>query len=138
MENSKVHITRQKAIINGAREFQILIDDKSELTLSNGDVKSKNLSPGTYKVQVKMGRKGSAIKDIEIKAGETVHLNVSNAKEMYYTNIVIFCILFGFALVLAFGNLDDKYVFYVLGAIGVKVILEQTVLINKYFTISQE
>ena len=138
MENSKIHITRKKARINGVNEFHILIDETPELTLSNGDTKSKNLNPGTYKIQVKMGRKGSAIKNIKIKAGETLRLNVSNTKEFYYANIAKFCIVFAFAIAIVFGNLNDKYIFYLLGAIGINVILEHTILINKYLTISRE
>jgi len=138
MNPSKLRVTRAKELINGTKEYDILINKTSEFSLTNGDVKSKTLDPGTYNIQAKMGWRGSMVKSVTINPGETTQLKISNTKGFNQLNIMIFVVYFIFATGVAFGDWDNKYVYIMLGVTGLKVILDYTWLKNKYLTIEHQ
>lgn len=138
MENSKVCITRKKAIINGNRDFEVFIDEKQEMLLSNGEFKTKMLKPGRYRVQVKMGRKGSSVQEFEVKPGKPLNLNASTSMGFYYASIIKFCIVFTLSLFIVFGDVGDQYVFILLGAIGLDFILQYTLFKRSFITLKNE
>ena len=138
MNQSKLRVTRAKEFVNSAKKYDVLINKTSEFSLTNGDVKSKILEPGTYDIQVKVGWRGSVVKSVTINPEETTQLKVSNTKGFNKLNIMIFVVYFIFAVGVAFGDWDDRYVYIMLGVTGLKVILDFTWLKNKFLTIEQQ
>lgn len=138
MENSKIQVSRDKSIINGQKDFEILINNESKMFVANGGSNSKSIEPGIYNVQAKVDVKRSAVKQVEIKPGETLNLAVSNAMTFYYLDMIKFLVVFIMAMWVAFGGLDDMYVFIVLGLSGIDIILRHTIFRTKYIDIKQE
>jgi len=138
MENSKIQVSRDKALINRARAFQILINDQPKMTVLNGKVHQESLDPGVYKIQAKMGWKQSEILEVDLGSGDHINLKVTNTNGFYYFNIVKFIILFIIATWVAFGDLDNSYVLYILFISGLGSLLEYTWLKNKHLTLQHE
>lgn len=138
MEDSKIQVSREQALINGARAFQILINNQPKMTVLNGKVHRESLQSGAYKIQAKMGWKRSEIIEVDLNSGDQINLKVANTNGFYYFNIVKFIILFFIATWVAFGDLDNAYVLYILLISGLGSLLEYTWLKNKHLTLQQE
>lgn len=137
MKDSKIQVSREKAIINQARSFEILINGEPKMAVANGGNIGKELKPGKYQIQAKMGWKQSDIKQVEIGAGDVLNIKVANRNSFYYANIVKFLLFFIISVSVVFGDLDKMFLTYTLLLAGLHSVLEFTWFKNKHIVLEQ-
>jgi hypothetical protein len=71
-----LEISRAKRWVHPLRNYLVILDSQQPFYLSNGQNVSINLSPGTYRMKVKMGWMQSELFTIGLKKNETQYLEV--------------------------------------------------------------
>ena len=138
METTNIKIERKKAIFNRARDMQVFIDDSQKKILKNGEQTSLEITPGTHTLNVKLGKLGSPIQNIDIKSGETLSFEVSNTPLFVKLDILL-AILFIVTLVAILADsIVKNYSSYVYLFFGIYISLKHLVFKNKYLTLNSK
>lgn len=76
MEKSTIRVVRDEDFFGMARKLKVFIDDKHVTDLKYNQGININVSPGLYKVQVKMDWCTCKPEEVQLDAGEKVELQV--------------------------------------------------------------
>lgn len=116
---SKIHIVRTSQYTNGLRKFKIIVDGKIVDTISNGEEKVLEITPGNHCIQLKIDWSKSKKIDVQLREGEEIKLDcgsrlywVINSLFLMFSVFAPFVILITILLITLFSTcIQDRLVY---------------------------
>lgn len=88
-QKAKILLRRPKAWLNQSRPFKVYIDELERGMIDNEGLEAYEVEPGTHSFQCKVAWYYSQDLKLNLGAGETTYLRVSNGMKYYWHSFLI-------------------------------------------------
>ncbi len=134
---AKIILSRKKEWANRARKFNVFIDGEKKDTISNGEIKEIELTPGNHKILMKVDWCSSPELEVDVKEERAKTIEVCGFKANRWLMPLMYIILGVYFISAFILKKDFKEIIYLVFPVALVYIYYLTLGRKKYIEITE-